>query len=152
VDDLVELYFTSVGRNGKLLLNVPPMREGLIHPTDVARLAGFHEARARLFEHDLAASAQRETAREGSLTYTLPRAERIAIIRLAEDIERGQCVSRFTVEGSNDWGEWHTLASGTTIGYARLLRLAPSMVRRVRVRIDETIGSPARVGVQLFAG
>jgi alpha-L-fucosidase len=26
VDDLVDLYFTSVGRNSKLLLNVPPTR------------------------------------------------------------------------------------------------------------------------------
>ena len=28
VDNLVDLYFTSVGRNAKLLLNVPPTREG----------------------------------------------------------------------------------------------------------------------------
>lgn len=150
VDELMDLYFTSVGRNGKLLLNVPPTREGLIHATDAARLAGFQDARARLFEHDLAAGAHGETARDGSITYTLPRAERIGIARLGEDIEHGQRVSRFTVEGADDSGAWHTLASGTTIGYARLLRFAPATVRRVRVRIDETIASPARVGARLF--
>src|SRR4051794_9333800 len=41
VDNLLDLYFSSVGRNGKLLLNVPPTREGLLHPTDVARLTAF---------------------------------------------------------------------------------------------------------------
>jgi alpha-L-fucosidase len=39
VDQLVDLYFTSVGRNSKLLLNVPPTRAGLLHETDVARIA-----------------------------------------------------------------------------------------------------------------
>ena len=41
VDNLVDLYFNSVGRNSKLLLNVPPTRDGLLHDVDVARLAGF---------------------------------------------------------------------------------------------------------------
>ena len=54
VDDLVSLYFTSVGRNSKLLLNVPPTRDGLLHETDVARLAGMHDRLTQLFAHDLA--------------------------------------------------------------------------------------------------
>jgi alpha-L-fucosidase len=40
-ENLVELYFTSVGRNAKLLLNVPPTRDGLLHDTDVTRLLGL---------------------------------------------------------------------------------------------------------------
>ena len=43
VENLVDLFFTSVGRNGKLLLNVPPTRDGLLHSTDVARLAAFRD-------------------------------------------------------------------------------------------------------------
>ena len=41
MENLVNLYFTSVGRNGKLLLNVPPTRDGVLHPTDVARLTAL---------------------------------------------------------------------------------------------------------------
>jgi alpha-L-fucosidase len=37
VDALVNLYFRSVGRNAKLLLNVPPTRDGVLHPTDAER-------------------------------------------------------------------------------------------------------------------
>src|SRR4029079_8844613 len=33
-DTLMNLYFRSVGRNAKLLLNVPPTKDGLLHPTD----------------------------------------------------------------------------------------------------------------------
>ena len=48
-EQLVALYFSSVGRNSKLLLNVPPTRNGLLHPTDVARLAAMRERLDSLF-------------------------------------------------------------------------------------------------------
>jgi len=53
VDNLVDLFFTSVGRNSKLLLNVPPTRDGQLHPTDVARLQGMDQALGALFGQDL---------------------------------------------------------------------------------------------------
>src|SRR3954471_24163461 len=49
IDNLVALYFSSVGRNGKLLLNVPPTSEGLIHAVDVERLTGMRQELERLF-------------------------------------------------------------------------------------------------------
>src|SRR5262249_58841173 len=58
-DNLVDLYCSSVGRNAKLLLNVPPTRDGLLHTTDVARLAGMHERLSQLFAHDVAAGRAR---------------------------------------------------------------------------------------------
>jgi alpha-L-fucosidase len=152
VDDLVELYFTSVGRNGKLLLNVPPTREGRLASVDVARLAQFREAREGLFEDDLARGAHREVAPNGSLAYTLSQERSIGIVRLAEDIERGQRVSRFTIEGADMFGAWRTLTTGTTIGNARLLRFDPTMLKRVRVRLDAVVAPGASVTAQLFAG
>jgi alpha-L-fucosidase len=152
VDDLVELYFTSVGRNGKLLLNVPPTRDGVLHAVDVARLTKFREARQRLFDEDVAIDAHRKELPNGSLTYTLPREQSIGVVRLGEDIERGQRVSRFTVEGAGGSGPWRTLANGTTIGYARLLRFDPTMLTRVRVRVDEALGANASISAQLFTG
>ena len=152
VDDLVDLYFTSVGRNGKLLLNVPPTRDGLIHPVDAARLAGFRDARSRLFGEDLRLGVRRETAPNGALELAMPRPVTVALARLGEDIEHGQRVSRFAVEGADASGVWRTLATGTTIGYARLLRFAPASLTRLRVRIDETIGGPASLSARFFAG
>ena len=58
VDELVALYFSSVGHNAKLLLNVPPTRAGLLHETDVARLAAFRDRLSRLFAIDHAAGAR----------------------------------------------------------------------------------------------
>src|SRR5256885_15035364 len=55
VDQLAGIWLTSVGRNSKLLLNVPPTRDGVLHATDVARLAELRTRLTSLFAEDFAA-------------------------------------------------------------------------------------------------
>lgn len=154
VDDLVELYFTSVGRNGKLLLNVPPTRDGVLHAVDVGRLGAFRDALGRMVENDVAARARREWRvtgpRSAELTVDLGRELPLGIARLSERIERGQVVARYTVHGSLDTGPWIPLSQGTTIGYAKLDRLARTPVRRVRVTIEDAVAVPEEIGLSLF--
>ncbi|MEK7401360.1 MAG: alpha-L-fucosidase [Gemmatimonadota bacterium] len=153
VDNLVELYLTSVGRNGKLLLNVPPARTGLLHDTDVARLAGMHERLGAMFGHDLAANLTRQAnAQEGTATIdlTLEEPTAIAAIRLGEEIAAGQVVSRYSVSGYAA-GDWRPLSRGTTIGYARIDRFDPITVSRVRVSIESALATPAVTTVALYA-
>ena len=57
VDELMEIYFNSVGRNGLLLLNVPPDDRGRIAAEDSVVLVAFRAERDRIFSHDLAAGA-----------------------------------------------------------------------------------------------
>ncbi|AHF90928.1 alpha-1,3/4-fucosidase [Opitutaceae bacterium TAV5] len=54
VENLVDLYFRSVGRNGLLLLNIPPTREGLFHENDIAAITGMRRELDRIFAKDLA--------------------------------------------------------------------------------------------------
>src|SRR3954462_1430053 len=133
VDNLVSLYFSSVGRNGKLLLNVPPTRAGLLHPTDVARLAQFRTALDSVFERDLARDARRTSSviapGRSELEVDLGRTVTVAIARLEEDITRGQSVARYTLYGAGD-GAWRVLSQRSTIGYAKLDRFEPESVRR----------------------
>ncbi|MEO5568706.1 MAG: alpha-L-fucosidase, partial [Gemmatimonadaceae bacterium] len=155
VENLVNLYFTSVGRNGKLLLNVPPTRDGVIHPTDVARLTGMHEELTRLFRYELAAEGRREWkvtgARTAELTVELGRRPlNFGIIRLSENIERGQIVARYRVDGSMDGEAWRPLSQGTTIGHAKLDRVEAASVRRVRVTIEDATDEPERIRLAVF--
>jgi alpha-L-fucosidase len=150
VDALVDLYFRSVGRNAKLLLNVPPTRAGVLHPTDVARLLGFADRRRALFTHDLAADAAAQGETSGaSVTRTLrlPRAVTVSVARIEEPIEQGQTVSRFELSGAGDDQAFTPIAAGTTVGYARLLRFAPRRVRTLRLAAD----GAANLRVRLFA-
>ncbi|HTR78648.1 MAG TPA: alpha-L-fucosidase, partial [Gemmatimonadaceae bacterium] len=154
-DALVELYFRSVGRNSKLLLNVPPTRDGLLNDVDVSHLTAFHERLSSLFASDLAAGAApawRPTgATTAELEIDLGRTVTVGMARLGEHIARGQTVSRYTLLGA-DTGDWSTLSTGSTIGYARLDRFVPVPVRRVKLVIDEAAAAPEPITVQLYGG
>ena len=154
-EQLVELYFTSVGRNSKLLLNVPPTRDGLLHAADVRSLAGFHDRLRALFANDLAARGRpvwRLTGdRTAEIEIDVGRRKRAGLVRLAENIARGQRVARYVLYGA-DTGAWRPLSHGTTIGYARLDRFEPTVIRRVRLVIEDAIAIPEPVAVQLYTG
>jgi alpha-L-fucosidase len=139
VDNLVNLFFTSVGRNSKLLLNVPPTRDGLIHAVDAERLAGM---RTRLREMQLTDAPNSANALSGthSIELDLGRTIRASIADLRERIEEGQAVAGYAVEVSLDGRSWQTLSTGTTIGYRKLDRFAPVEVRHARVTITKAVG------------
>jgi alpha-L-fucosidase len=142
VDNLIELYFSSVGRNGKLLLNVPPTRDGLLHATDVARLTEFWSRISSLFAE--ATSRVVEPDAEIDLGRTIT----VSVARFEEDIARGQRVARYTLYGAND-GDWRVLSRGTTIGHAKLDRFTPTTVRRVKLVIDERVAPTLPINVRL---
>jgi alpha-L-fucosidase len=153
-DQLVDLYFTSVGRNSKLLLNVPPTRAGLLHETDVARLMEMRRRLDRMFGDDVAArrplvwqvTGRRSATAELDLGRTVP----IDVADLREDVSHGQVVAGYTLDGSNG-GEWRTVARGSTIGFRKLDRFAPVPVRRVRLIIDNAVAAPRPIRLALYA-
>lgn len=55
--NLMQLYYSSVGRNGLLLLNVPPTTDGVFDEKDVASLRGFKQMRDKVFGTNLAEEA-----------------------------------------------------------------------------------------------
>jgi alpha-L-fucosidase len=158
-DNLLDLYFTSVGRNSKLLLNVPPTRDGLFHPVDVARLEAFAARRNALFASDLARGASisgddlSEVSRGGSigsfwsadsdahratLLLTLRRPSAGTVLKLQEPIEHGQAIESFEIDGETTEG-WRPLARGTTIGYCRLLQIPRTTCRQLRITLHSRL-------------
>lgn len=57
VQELLKIYYNSVGRNSLLLLNVPPDNRGLIPAEDSLRLVEFRAALDSIFAQDLAKKA-----------------------------------------------------------------------------------------------
>jgi len=155
VENLVSLYFTSVGRNSKLLLNVPPTRDGLLHDIDVERLTGMRATLDELFKNDLTRGRALKWRKTGGHSATaevdLGRTAAIAIADLGEQIEHGQSVARYILEHSSDGANWLPLSHGTTIGYRKLDRFAPTLVRRVRLTISDAIATPRPVSLGLYA-
>lgn len=163
-ENLLGLYFSSVGRNSKLLLNVPPNREGLLDAPDVAALQGFHARKNALFAQDLMrgarvrASGGRDAeavldadpdrhwqaeagARSGWLEFYLPAPVRFDVARIGEAIAHGQHIGAWRLQ-AHTGRDWQTVTWGNTLGYARLSRFAPVLTQRLRLLIDFAYDTP----------
>ena len=156
VDGLVDLYFRSVGRNAKLLLNVPPTRDGLLHATDVSRLAAFAERLKIIFANDLAAGQPitwwRTSDRTARAEVVLRRPASPTKVRLEESIELGQRVAAYSIYASEDDLTWRVQGTGSTIGYARIHTLTAGRIRRIRVMIEEAVAAPEPIRIKVFDG
>jgi alpha-L-fucosidase len=173
-ENLMDLYFSSVGRNANLLLNVPPTTEGLVHATDVARLAEFATRRAALFARDLAAGARAVASagtpsdaslvtdgnpdsswgpgtgnNSGWVELDLGSPTTFDVVRLEEAIAGGQTVERYRLLASSG-GEWREVTAGTTIGHTKLDRVAPTTATRVRLEVTG-FDQPRISGVRLYS-
>jgi len=177
---LLDLYFKSVGRNGTMLLNIPPDQRGLIHENDVAALKGFKKLLDETFALNLAAGKKVQATsqwadskkfsagnitdddvdsywaaangdKKAVLTIDLGEAKTFNVLMLQEPTRLGQRIAEFTVEAETN-GEWRQIAAATTIGYKRLLRIPETTASKVRVRILQANNVPAISNVGLFNG
>ena len=159
-EKLLDIYFSSIGRNSLLLLNIPPDRRGLLHENDVKSLQLFKKAIDGIFatnyltgakitaDSDLgkqkaefcidndnktwwAAATDRSDA---TIDLSLNGLQTFNVLMLQENIKVGQRIESFILEG---WvnGAWQKLTEGTTVGYKRLLRFDTVTTDKVRLRI-----------------
>ncbi|MBR0300703.1 MAG: alpha-L-fucosidase [Bacteroidales bacterium] len=152
VPELMEIWFSSVGRGANLLLNVPPDRRGKIHPADSARLMDFKNERDRLFAIDLVSGASIKRSRsKGSviLDAVWPSPVKVSVVELREDLLQGQFVEGFEVVSVSDNGTESLVCSGTTIGHKRLLRL-PEPVETSHVCIRARTIIRSKISVSLY--
>ena len=70
-------------------------------------------------------------------------------IVLQEYVPLGQRVEAFTAEALTSEG-WERIASGTTIGYKRILLTGPTLARKLRITINAALGSPVLSEVGIY--
>jgi alpha-L-fucosidase len=176
--ELVDLYYKSVGRGAVLLLNLPPDRRGQIHESDAKSLREFRRLIDGTFARDLAKQATiiSSNTRSNDLRFSpqnltderrdtywctddaAPAPEIILdwgkpttfnIVRLREYLPLGQRIEAFALD---EWkeGQWVEFASGTSIGNCRLIRGEPITTNKVRLRVVKAPVCPALSELGLF--
>lgn len=137
--NLVEIYFSSVGRNSVLLLNIPPDRRGLIHEIDAARLKELKAYIDKTFAKNFATNTKYYHGIKAGESIILNVADGATVntLLIGEDISKGQRVEEFTIEAYIN-GSWHYIAKGTTVGYKRLIRFSDTAAEKIRVTITNT--------------
>ena len=163
-EKLLDIYFSSVGYNSVLLLNIPPDKRGLLSDSDVKSLKGFRQLLDNTFKNNLAKGAivkavngiNAKAMLDGKYeTYfttkakdttaivelTLTAAKTFDVLSLQENITIGQRIERFILE-YKEGSEWKKLVEGTTVGYKRLIRFNKITADRIRLRIESSRLNP----------
>ncbi len=137
LDDLIEIYYRSVGRGAQLLLNVSPDRTGRIPATDAARAREFGDEIRRRFGRPIADTPG--IGRELVLSFAGP--QRIDHVVLQEEVARGERVRAWRLDGMS-WGHWQQIGAGSAIGHKRILPVRPDGYTVLRLRVTEARGDP----------
>jgi alpha-L-fucosidase len=177
VAELMDIYYSSVGSNANLLLNIGVDRRGLVNEHDEARLKEFRDAREAAFRHNLAKGAAgasnfrgkdlafgAEKAIDGNprtywatddgvstawMEIDLGREVEFNRLIVQENIALGQRVKRFSVLVWKGGG-YQVAARSTTIGYKRILRFETVRTSKLRLLIEEAKAAPLISNIEVY--
>lgn len=169
---LLNFYYTSVGRNSILLLNVAPDKHGLFSDDSVRRLHEFHDALQKIFGTDFAAGkkavasnvrgndpafgadkaldgnkntywATDDGVTNATLEVDLGSEREFNVVRMEEMIRFGQRVAEYKIEAWDDAAKaWKELNHSFTIGYRKLDRFPKVKSSKVRLTILKARACP----------
>ncbi|HPA45484.1 MAG TPA: alpha-L-fucosidase [bacterium] len=147
-EQLVDIYYESIGRGANLLVNMTPDSRGLIPEKEVDRLRSFGEEIERRFHTPLARTDSDGRWLEGNVLELDLGGERQADnVVVEEDIRYGQRIRAYCIQAWNE-GKWETVADGQSIGRKRVQRFEPVMIPKLRLRVTDTLPLP---GIREFA-
>ncbi|MEI2271321.1 alpha-L-fucosidase [Sphingobacterium sp. ML3W] len=163
-DQLFSIYLKSVGRGAALDLGLAPMPAGQLHPNDVKSLQAFGKKLKETFGTNLAngATVNASNLRANSKKFTpnlildedrysyyasddevlnpelevgLAGSKEFDLIRLRENIKLGQRLDSVVVQAEVN-GKWEHLATATSIGGNRLIKLPhPVTATKLKIRL-----------------
>lgn len=148
-EQLFRIYLESVGRNANLIMNCAPNTDGIIPEPVVNSLEGLGKLLDKRLKKDFAAGkkvsatqtrnpgnfnasnitdgdkdtywATNDGEKTASITIDLGKTRTIHYVMLQEYIRLGQRIKGFTIETSKDNTFWTPFATGTTVGYKRIM-------------------------------
>lgn len=137
LENLLHMYYNSVGHNSSLILGLTPNADGLMPEADVQRLAAFGEGVKTRFSNPLLTLS----GNGKQLSSKLPKRTKINQIVLQEDIRLGERVRSFVIEGKTAKG-WQKIFEGSCIGHKFIHRFEEMEVSAVRMKVLESKGEP----------
>lgn len=169
IDEFLKVYYSSVGGNANLLLNLPPDKRGRIHEKDAARLGELGRIIKDTFKENLAVNAvakatesmdnihdvrnildgDKETfwcpcegTEKAEIVITLDGDKTFDRVVLMEHIRSGQRVENFTL-AYKDGDSWKELYRGTVIGYKRICCFDRVTSGHLKIMITQSRWCPA---------
>lgn len=138
LDELMDMYYQSVGHNSTLIVGLTPDPRGLLPEADVQRLKEWGDEIKRRFGKPIANSVG-----EGkTVEVNLPETTAINLLVIQEDITQGERVREYTVEAQVD-GNWIEVGHGQSIGRKRIQEIETVMATKIRLKVTKSMAAPS---------
>lgn len=160
LNDLLHIYYHSVGGNSTLLLNIPPTKEGLLHENDreiLEELGNYlnntfknnwllhsdivadsyengHGIGNVLLEEDQTYFKTPDGITQAEICIKLKDKKNISHVVLKEEISLSQRIEKFMVQAKLN-GEYKTIYSGSVVGYKKIARFDDIYTEEIKIII-----------------
>ncbi|MBT4959952.1 MAG: alpha-L-fucosidase [Flavobacteriaceae bacterium] len=165
---LREIYYSSIGKNSSLLLNIPVDKRGIIHENDAKELIKLKNQIDKDFKTNLILNKKSKSNQffiiknnsnnindgdnktywspnknpsNWSVNFTLDNKIKFNTVLIRENIPLGQRVVSFKIE-INDKGKWKKIKEGSTIGNKRILTFPHIETNNIRLTVLESKATP----------
>ena len=137
LENLVDMYYKSVGRNSTLILGLTPDPNGLMPDPDVTRLKELGQEIKKRFSDPIA-----NTSGKGTRIYLkLPSSQKFNQLVIQEDIVQGERIRAYTIEALIS-GQWKEIVQGQSIGHKRIHLIDEVEASRLRLVTGKSIAEP----------
>jgi len=137
LEDLMEMYYKSVGRNSTLIMGLTPNPEGLLPQPDVQRLKEWGAEIRKRFSNPVANTS----GRGRKIDLRLNETQQVNHVILEEDIAKGERIRSYKIQARIS-GRWETVCQGQSVGNKRIQKFEGVKCKRLRLFIDEARAEP----------
>lgn len=146
LDELMKIYYQSVGRNATLIMGLTPDNTGLMPKEDVQRLKEWGDEIKKRFDSPLA-----EIKGKGKIIeLKLDKETAINQFVIQENIALGHRVRAFSIQVYQK-GKWQTINKGTAIGNKYIfLSDKHILAKKLRLVVDESVAQPDIINFAVY--
>ena len=165
-ENLLKLWFSSIGSNAGFLLNLPPDTRGLVHESDIRSIMGLADILESSFSNNLAKNAKIEASSERKgceannltveneayapcdtdkapeITVTFDKETEFNTISISELIELGHKVTDVSFFALVN-NEWKNLFDSKVIGYKLCEHFDTVKSSKIKIKISQALDTPA---------
>ena len=146
LDELMLMYYKSIGRSACMMLNICPNTDGLVPEKDMDRYEAFGKEIERRFSKPIGRASGKGTCLE--LHFDSP--ETVNHVILMENYQDGERVREFTVSAKKD-GKWLPVVSdGSMIGRKQIFVFPDTEIDALRLEITKAVGEPEILAMEAY--
>jgi len=135
VEELMKIYYCSVGRGTVFLVNACPDTTGQIPPAEAKRFAEFGKEIKDRFGKSL-----KETKGNGNeLILKFNKPQLVDNLMLMEDISLGERIRAFRLEGKVN-GKWEPIFTGSAIGHKLIQQIPVKKYEQIKLIVTKSVG------------